>query len=212
MSGLQFIVAFVQAVAWPLALLGVVIVLRRQIGDILGQVASGLRRLRAGESDAEFERIVTQTRSELTATVTLGGSGSAGIPALLRLGVLADDDPSAAILQGFASLQDGLRELLSVSGKLIPTQAGDPTALARFARDQGLAPESLVRSVDQVGSLRNLAASDPSRVTRDQAVKYLALIDALMYAISTCQGRAISARQPEMAQPGLASTDPGTAS
>jgi hypothetical protein len=202
MSGLQFIVDFVQAVAWPVAIVALVILLRRQIAEILGQVASGLRRLRGGQSDAEFERIASQTRAELTATVTSGGPNPAAMPVLLRLGVVADDDPAAAIVQAYASLEAALREMLSASGKLIPTAAGDPTALARFARDQGLAPESLVRSVDQVGTLRNLTASDPSRATRDQAVKYLALIDALLFAIAMCQGRAISGLQPEMPRSG----------
>jgi hypothetical protein len=210
MPALQFIVDFVQAVAWPVAVVGIVIVLRRQISEILGQVASGLRRLRAGESDAEFERIVAETRAELTATVTSGGTGSPTVPALLRLGVVADDNPSAAIIQGYGSLEAALRDLLSSSGKLIPTQAGDPTALARFARDQRLAPESLVRSVDQVGTLRNLAATDPPRVTRDQAVKYLALIDALQYAIGTCRARAISGHN-DTPRPGQTWTDPAPA-
>jgi hypothetical protein len=208
MSGLQFIVDFVQAVAWPIAIVSLVIVLRRQIAEILGQLASGLRRLRAGQSDAEFEQIVSQTRAELTATVTSGGSSPASIPALLRLGVMADDDPAAAIVQGYASLDTALRALLSSAGKLIPTQAGDPTALARFARDQDLAPESLVRSVDQVAALRNLAASDPPRVTRDQAVKYLALIDALQFAIASCGRSAVSSGHNDTPRPGQIWADP----
>jgi len=74
--------------------------------------------------------------------------------------------------------------------------SGDPTAVARFARDQGLVPESIVRAVDGVVSLRNLATADPSRVTRDHAVKFLALVDALLFAIGTQRDRSIPASSP----------------
>ncbi len=55
MSGLQFVVDFVRALVWPVAIVAIVVFLRRPIVDILMQLASGLRRLRAGQSDAEFD-------------------------------------------------------------------------------------------------------------------------------------------------------------
>src|SRR6202042_3952672 len=57
MSGLQFIVDFVKALAWPAALVAIVAFLRRPIVDILMQLASGLRRLRSGKSDAQVDRV-----------------------------------------------------------------------------------------------------------------------------------------------------------
>ncbi len=53
-------------------------------------------------------------------------------------------------------------------------------------------PESVVRAVDGAVTLRNAAAADPARVTRDHAVKYLALIDALLFAITTQRDRAVT--------------------
>jgi len=121
--------------------------------------------------------------------------GPAGIPALLRFAAAADDDPSSAITQSFGAVDVALRELLSSAGKLVPVGSGDPAAVARFARDQGLVPESLVRAVDGLARLRNLAAADPARVTRDQAVNYLALVDALLYAISSQMDRPKASQQ-----------------
>jgi len=195
MSGLQFIIDFVKALAWPAAIVAIVAFLRRPIVDILMQLASGLRRLRAGQSDAEFDRIAGQTKAELTATVS-AGSGQAVIPVSLRFAAAADDDPAAAIGRAFGAVEAALRDLLGSSGKLVPVGSGDPTALARFARDQGLVPESIVRAVDGVVSLRNLATADPSRVTRDHAVKFLALVDALLFAIGTQRDRSIPASSP----------------
>jgi hypothetical protein len=195
MSGLQFIVEFVKALAWPVAIVVIVVFLRRPIVDILMQLASGLRRLRAGQSDVEFDRIAGQAKAELTATVsaipTLG-TGVAPIPVLLRFAARADDDPAAAITQSLGAVEAALRDLLGSSGKLVPVGTGDPTAIARFARDQGLVPESIVRAVDGVVTLRNSAAADPQRVTKDQAVKYLALVDALLFAIGTQRERSMS--------------------
>ena len=80
MSGLQFIVEFVKALAWPVAIVAIVVFLRRPIVDILMQLASGLRRLRAGQSDTEFDRIAGQAKAELTATVSAGGQDARGGP------------------------------------------------------------------------------------------------------------------------------------
>ncbi len=192
MSGLQFIVEFVKALAWPVAIVVIVVFLRRPIVDILMQLASGLRRLRAGQSDAEFDRLAGQAKAELTATVSAGSQNEAAVPVLLRFAATADDDPAAAISQSFGSVEAALRDLLGSSGKLVPVGTGDPTAIARFARDQGLVPESIVRAVDSVVTLRNSAAADPARVTKDQAVKFLGLVDALLFAIGTQRERSMS--------------------
>lgn len=192
MSGLQFIVEFVKALAWPVAIVAIVVFLRRPIVDILMQLASGLRRLRAGQGDAEFDRIAGQAKAELTATVSAAGPTAAPVPVLLKFAATADDDPAAAISQSFGSVEAALRDLLGSSGKLVPVGTGDPTAMARFARDQGLVPESIVRAVDSVVTLRNSAAADPQRVTKDQAVRFLGLIDALLFAVGTQRERSMS--------------------
>jgi hypothetical protein len=191
MSGLQLTVDFARALAWPIAIIVIVVLLRRPLGDILVQLASGLRRLRAGQSDAEFDRIAALMRAELTASVSAGGLSPAAIPVLLRFATAAEEDPAAAVAQAFGSVEVALRELLGFSGKLVPVGTGDPTAVARFARDQGLVPESVVRAVDGAVSLRDFAAADPARVTRNHAVKYLALVDVLLFAIVTPRERSI---------------------
>jgi hypothetical protein len=191
-SGLQFVIDFVRALAWPAAIVVVVVFLRRPIADILTQVAHGLRRLRAGQSDAEFDRIAGQAKAELTATVSARAERPEAVPALLRFAAATDDNPSAAFTQALGTVDAALRDLLGSGGKLVPVGTSDPAAVARFARDQGLVPESLVRAVDSVAALRNLAVADPARATRDHAVTYLALIDALLFAIAAQRDRAIA--------------------
>lgn len=189
---MQFVIDFVRALVWPVAIVAIVVCLRRPIVDILMQLASGLRRLRAGQSDAEFDRIASQMKAELTASVSAGGPGHGAMPVLLRFATAAEDEPASAVAQAFGSVEVALRELLGSSGKLVPVGTGDPTAVARFARDQGLVPESVVRAVDGAAALRNFAAADPARLTRDHAVKYLSLIDALLFAIAAQRDRSIT--------------------
>jgi hypothetical protein len=181
---MQFIVDVIKALVWPAAIVAIVVFLRRPIVDILMQLASGLRRLRSGQSDAEFDRIVSQTKAELTATVSARGPSPA-MPVLLRFAAVAEDDPASAIGQAYGAVEEALRSLLGSSGKLLPVASGDPTAVARFARDQGLVPESIVRAVDGVVTLRNTVTADPARATREHAVTFLALVDALLFAITT---------------------------
>jgi len=192
MSGMQFVIDFVRALVWPAAIVAIVVCLRRPIVDILMQLASGLRRLRAGQSDAEFDRIAGQMKAELTASVSAGGPGPGAIPVLLRFATAAEDEPASAVAQASGTVEVALRELLGSSGKLVPVGTGDPTAVARFARDQGLVPESVVRAVDGAVVLRNFAAADPARVTRDHAVKYLSLIDALLFAVAAQRERSVT--------------------
>jgi hypothetical protein len=197
-SGLQFVANVIGALVWPAAIVVVVVFLRRPLADILTQVAHGLRRLRAGQSDAQFDRIAGQAKAELTATVSGGVPGPEAVPALLRFATVADDNPPAAFTQALGTVDTALRELLGSGGKLVPVGTGDPAAVARFARDQGLVPESLVRAVDAVAALRNIAAADPARATREHAVTYLALVDALLFAIAAQRERSIAA-PPTMA-------------
>jgi hypothetical protein len=191
MSGMQFVIDFVGALAWPLAIVVIVFFLRRPLVDILMQLASGLRRLRSGQSDAEFDRTVSQVKAELTATVSAGAPAS--LPVLLRFAAATEDDPAAAIAQAYGAVEAALRDLLGSTGKLVPVGSGDPTAIARFARDQALVPESIVRAVDGVVSLRNSVGADPSRVTKDHAEKFLALVDALLFAIAAQRDRSMGA-------------------
>jgi hypothetical protein len=192
MSGMQFVVDFVSALAWPIAIVVIVIFLRRPIVDILMQLASGLRRLRSGQSDAEFDRTASQVKAELTATVSAGAPAS--LPVLLRFAAATEDDPPAAIAQAYGAVEAALRDLLGSAGKLVPVGSGDPTAIARFARDQALVPESVVRAVDGVVTLRNSVAADPTRVTKDHAMKFLALVDALLFAIAAQRDRSMGAQ------------------
>jgi hypothetical protein len=192
MSGMQFVVDFVSALAWPLAIVVIVVFLRRPLVDILMQLASGLRRLRSGQSDAEFDRTVSQVKAELTATVSAGAPAS--LPVLLRFAAATEDDPAAAVAQAYGAVEAALRDLLGSTGKLVPVGSGDPTAIARFARDQALVPESIVRAVDGVVSLRNSVGADPARITKDHAEKFLALVDALLFAIAAQRDRSMGAQ------------------
>ena len=58
-NGLAFIASLVHSLAWPAAIAVAVIVLRRPIGVALGR---GVRRLRAGPVEVEFDQELAEVR------------------------------------------------------------------------------------------------------------------------------------------------------
>jgi hypothetical protein len=58
-NGLAFIASLVHSLAWPAAIAVAVIVSRRPIGGALGR---GVRRLRAGPVEVEFDQELAEVR------------------------------------------------------------------------------------------------------------------------------------------------------
>jgi hypothetical protein len=57
-----FVASLVQSLAWPAGVLAVVIVLRKPIGVALGR---GIRRVKAGPVEVEFDQLQAEVREEL---------------------------------------------------------------------------------------------------------------------------------------------------
>ena len=96
----------------------------------------------------------------------------------------------------FASL------VLSTKGRLVMVWLGAAAAFSIhvvIAVSIGVALFTILphRAVDGVVTLRNSVAADPARATRDHAVTFLALVDALLFAITTQREWSV-AGQPQM--------------
>jgi hypothetical protein len=64
----QFIASLVSSLAWPAAVLGIVLLFRKQLADLL---TGPLRRLKAGPGgvELEFERILPKVQAQVAATM-----------------------------------------------------------------------------------------------------------------------------------------------
>ena len=100
----------------------------------------------------------------------------------------ANAAPPVAVLAAYVGLEHELQRMLATSD--LPTeeiqQARSGVQLARLAHRKGLITAESVNAISGVAVLRNLVAhGSGSNITPQQANEYLALIDAIMYALRT---------------------------
>ena len=194
MNGLAFVASLVHSLAWPAGAVVIVTILRRPIGAALGR---GVRRVRAGPLEVEFDHELAVVREELRRIPELA---EATPPPLLQgslveeLSRLAEASPRAAVLEAFGRIEARLADMLFPQG---PESAGDLARwlmglgggssgrlLARQAHDRGLISDETLAAVEGLSVLRNLAAHSPTdTISVDRARDYLALADAVLYAL-----------------------------
>jgi hypothetical protein len=75
MNWRQFIVALIQALAWPTVAAVVLLAYRRRISSLLGD---NLRRLKAGPIEAEWEKVAEETRATIEAVEAAPDTGDSG--------------------------------------------------------------------------------------------------------------------------------------
>lgn len=89
------------------------------------------------------------------------------------------------MLEAYATIERTLRDLLSSND--IPaekTRRLGVVGLARLAQHEGLVTPETVNAVEGISVMRNLAAHVSAReITPNQALEYLTLADAVLYAI-----------------------------
>lgn len=182
MSWLAFVASLIHSLAWPAAVTAVVIVLRRPISAALGR---GVHRVRAGPVEVEFDQELAEVREELRRSPELAAATPPVLPVSLReeLARLAEVSPRAAVLEAFSRIERRLAELLDTAGvELERVLSG--SGLARLAQRTGLISEETVTAVEGLSVLRNLAAHSPADdIGVDRARDYLALADAVLYAL-----------------------------
>ena len=126
-----FISQIVASVAWPTVIVGLVLLLRRELVSLLG----GLRRVRWRELEAEFDAGLERARD---AADTQANDGGAVQPPESLASLLADgDDPLADRVLALARLSP--RSLIMESWRLVEHRAREVEA-SRAARPPGPLP------------------------------------------------------------------------
>jgi hypothetical protein len=181
---LAFVASLVHSLAWPAGVVIVVTVLRRPIGAALGR---GVRRVRAGPVEVEFDQELAEVREELQRSPELAAAdvptlGGGSLPE--ELARLAEVSPRAAVLEAYARIEARLIEMLYPEGLESPRGASG-RSLAHLAHRNGLISDETLSAVEGLSVLRNLAAHSPTTDTIgvDRARDYLALADAVLYAL-----------------------------
>lgn len=179
MSYLDFIAALVHALAWPIAVLLIVLIFRKKITELLSE---RMTRFKAGPLEVEWARQISETQA---------GLEEAGAPPPVTSDLmdpdmrdLAERSPAGAIVNAFAQIELALRR---IARSWLPEEDADRLGglrLARLLEQQGALPEETVRAVEGLTVLRNLSAHGRAGdLTVERAVEYLAIAQAVLFAI-----------------------------
>jgi hypothetical protein len=181
-STLEFIASLVGSLAWPLAVVVLLVVFRSTIQELL---LSGLSKFKAGPFEMEWERTIAEAQAGLdyapSASPALGRVHEQRSPGYSS--ELWTARPAQTVFRAHARVEEMLREKIRAAGGDVP-EGLSAAGLARRARELGLIKDEMVRAVEGVQVLHNLVAHGKAdEVTQKQAAEFLALVQALRYAL-----------------------------
>jgi len=180
---LGFVASLVQSLAWPAGVVAAVVFLRKPIGAVLGQ---GVRRLKAGPVEVEFDQLQAEVREELARSPELA---EAKVPTPVGsltevLSRLAEVSPGMAVVTAYRHIEDRLNEMLDAAD-VRPRDWMGGRRLAKIASEHGLLSEEARAAIEGLSVLRNLTTHDGGEISVSRAREYLALADAVLYALNS---------------------------
>ncbi len=196
MDGLQFVSSIVASLAWPAAVVIIVIVLRKSIAGVLDGPVKSLKVGPGGVELEKWDRAAAEVRSEVgpppapgeeigPVRVTEAGPPPEPEPAFgLReeLQSVAEAAPRAAVVEAFGRIERQLRSMVGLVVANAPLTMGG-RALARLALEHGVINDETFKAIDGLSVMRNLAAHGADDLDATRALEYLDLADAVLYAM-----------------------------
>ena len=181
----QFIASLVSSLAWPVAVVVLLLAFKAPIARMVERLP---KRVKAGPLEVEWPEVATEARVALATSPEVKTAASPG-SLTERFAKMAEDEPDAAIMTAWAEVEKALRERMGGLGIRQPSIAG--MMLARLAHERGEISDSTLRAIEGLSVLRNLAAHGRGgEVDREKALDYLTLADATLYAIRTWRPKA----------------------
>jgi hypothetical protein len=195
-DGFQFVSSIVASLAWPVAVVVIVIVLRKSIAGVLDGPVKSLKVGPGGVELEKWDRVATEVRGEVGAPPTEGEAvgpvrvTEAGPPPLpepafgLReeLQTVAEAAPRAAVVEAFGRVEGQLRSMVGRVDANASLKMGG-RALARVGLEQSVINEETFNAIDGLSVMRNLAAHGTDDLDPARALEYLDLADAVLYAM-----------------------------
>jgi hypothetical protein len=176
MSLLGFIAALVSALAWPLAVVVIVLILRKHVPEFLRSI----RKVKFSSFELEMER----TRADVESAVALTSDSPESRPTVQVELESPTADPTTTILRAYRLLEEELARQLGEAGV---KDADKKTAnqLVALGRQKSMFNDSTAEAVRGVSVLRNLAAhGHGERTTAREAAEYVDLINAILFTLS----------------------------
>jgi hypothetical protein len=184
----EFVASLVDSLAWPVAVVSVVALLRSQISALFDGT---LQRLKVGPGGAELEwaRVERETAvaaaGSIAAISASGPDGDAIDAELDAIEPLIETMPALAVRQSFAVLERELRRIVEEGQLEVPYENPDVNGLIRAAYHARVITKDTGNALRGLVELRNLAEHDPSgtRTTPEKARDFLALTRSVLYAL-----------------------------
>lgn len=173
----------VASLAWPVAVIVALVVLRAQLRALL---TGGASRVKAGPFSVEWDHQVSRVETDLEQPdVPTTPPGAHAGPVSDALASIVETAPGAAVLQAFGRIEQALRELLVDAKTPEALLRTGGAGLARAALKRGLITEETARAVEGLSVLRNLTAHGErvEDVSPGRARDFLALTDAVLFAL-----------------------------
>lgn len=187
MDWLTFISKILEALAWPLAAVALVALLRKEIRQFLPLV----KRLKAGPVEAEFERELKELRTSAESQPRRPDSPAQPEPGSLLL-QLVEINPRSAILEAWQQVElAALRAAVERQIKVTAAESNSPAAIVRALNGRGLLSTEDLALFHDLRALRNQASrARDFTPTTEAALNYVALSSRLRIAIqqSTSDG------------------------
>src|SRR5262245_21986471 len=181
MTVMEFVSSMASALAWPVVAVVAVMFFGRDVRRWLKERPT---KVKFGPVEAEWMRQAAITEAKLDspeAQVTAGRRDGHTDSLANALKPEATGEPLVAVLRASSAVEDSLRTKLAQAGAQDFGQLG-LTGLASLANRQGLISGRTADALDGLAVMRNLAAHSGAPSV-DQAKEFVALADAVVYAV-----------------------------
>jgi hypothetical protein len=180
--------AFIAAVAWPVAIVLIGVLYR---GPLAKLVTGQRTTLKAGSFEFAWENARPTLPRPTPMPVDKGSVTAPRAGRLASLLVdLARQSPAQAVIAAYTQLGDAFGRGLKEIGAELEVEHRDAMALARASEAAEITGPEITDAVHGLEVLRNLAQHGPEQsVSEGRAYEYLAMADAVLYAIASSLAR-----------------------
>jgi hypothetical protein len=183
---LTFLAAMVKALAWPAVVVVALLVLKRNIGDLLRSLGERLEKAKGAGIELTFGKGVDQVEEILPAPEAREITGSISSGRMEAVSAAAHLPPAYIVSQAWLKLDQAIRAAVAVPQQSpgVRRAAIRITDYIEAARRQGILEADEVPGVQQLRELRNQAAhfADPG-ITITDALRYQDIAEALIEKI-----------------------------
>ncbi len=180
-SMVQSFVSLVQALAWPVVILVLVLMFRSQVK---GWLSAPMQRFKAGPVEVEFALKLAESETVIPPVPVHRARREREMREALKQ--LAEVEPGSAVLAAHERIYQRLREMVGPDANVSGPLPGTALAVARVAAARGLITQETVEAIEELTGLRNLVAhSGADAVTTDTALRYVGLADRVLHLLGT---------------------------